>query len=171
MCSSDLAGRQFAPESIEKVEVGMYEVGYTGHEHRHCENLLDAQMSAPVAAALTLRFGDINTTSFQPETLAREDVKALIERVHPYVDEECERIYPGRRSGAVAIHLRDGTTLRTRVLDPRGEGGNPLTDGDLERKFRSNCEPILGAARCDRLVESVWRFEELDSLTEFFRWG
>jgi 2-methylcitrate dehydratase PrpD len=159
------------PAAIERVDIGMYEVGYTGHEHSHCDNLLDAQMSAPVACALALICPDLTMQSFGAEQFERPDFKALIGKMHPYVDSECERIYPGRRSGMVSIHLKSGADLRARVLDPRGEGENPLSDAELERKFVANCEPVIGDARCRRLVAAVWNFEELSGLAEFYRWS
>jgi 2-methylcitrate dehydratase PrpD len=91
-------------------------------------------------------------------------VRALIQRIDTHVDEECERIYPGRRSGAVQIALRDGRKFEARILDPKGEAGNPMSDADLERKFVANCEPIAGRARCAELFKQVWQFEELESI-------
>jgi 2-methylcitrate dehydratase PrpD len=75
------------------------------------------------------------------------------------------------RSGSVRIELRNGKVLDKRVLEPKGEVKNPMTDADLEAKFRANCEPLLGPGRCDRLITAVWKFSELDELSEFFTWG
>ena len=55
-------------------------------------------------------------------------------------------------------------------LDPKGEGENPMSDADLDRKFLSNCEPIVGKDKCQRLLEAVWGFDRLDSLAVFYRW-
>ena len=70
-------------------------------------------------------------------------------------DPKCDRIYPGRRSGVARLTLKNGATLEKRVLDPKGEGENQMTDEDLAHKFRSNCEPIIGKLRCDDLLNAV----------------
>ena len=110
------------PQNVESIRIGLYAVGVNGHDHKHCENLLDAQMSAPVGAALAMVEGDVAAHMFLPESLERPAVRRLIDAAHTYVDEECERIYPGRRSGAVEIGLKDGRKLSARVVDPKGEG-------------------------------------------------
>ena len=125
----------------------------------------------PVAAALAIVMGDVTAPMFVPATLDRPDVRALIERIDARLDDECERIYPGIRSGAAEIRLRDGTLLAKRVLEPKGEVKNPMTDADLEAKFRANCEPIVGRARCDQIIADVWRFDELGDASGFFKWG
>ena len=163
--------RRFTADDVEHADLGMYAVGVNGHDYKHCDTLLDAQMSAPIAAALAIVMGDVTAPMFVPATLDRPDVRALIERIDARLDDECERIYPGIRSGAAEIRLRDGTLLAKRVLEPKGEVKNPMTDEDLEAKFRANCEPIVGRARCERLISDVWQFDRLQDVSGLFQWG
>jgi 2-methylcitrate dehydratase PrpD len=51
--------------------------------------------------------------------------------------------------------------LEKHVVDPKGDSDNPMSDSDLERKFTSNCEPVVGKARCAVLLEHAWEFEKL----------
>jgi 2-methylcitrate dehydratase PrpD len=158
---------RFNAADVLHVDLGIYAVGVNGHDHRHCDTLLDAQMSAPCAAALALADGKVAAPQFLPDSLNRPEVRALIERIDTHIDPECERIYPGTRSGAVHILLRDERRLEARVLEPKGEAANPMSDADLEAKFRANCEPIVGASRCDELLQQVWHFEALNNIRDF----
>ena len=45
-----------------------------------------------------------------------------------------------------------------------------VCDADLDRKFLSNCEAIVGKDKCQRLLEAVWGFDRLDNLALFYRW-
>ena len=157
------------PRSVERIEAGSYAVG-ARHNHTSWEALLDAQMSMPCAAALALIEDAVTSPSFKPGRIDRPEVQAMIPRVRVYTDEETDRLYPQRRGGVVTLVMKDGSRLTERVLDPKGEGENLMSDADLERKFRSNCEPIIGAERCARLLAAVWDFERLDSLDELYRW-
>ncbi|MGA0115780.1 MAG: MmgE/PrpD family protein [Burkholderiales bacterium] len=167
----DLRAQQgFAPAEVALIDIGLYAVGVHGHDHKHCDNLLDAQMSAPCAAALAVVDGGIAAHNFLPDSLARPEVRRLIEASDTRIDPECERVYPGRRSGAVRLTLRDGRVLEQRVLDPRGEGENPMSDADLEHKFMVNCEPLLGAAKCRRLLDTAWHFDAAPDAGELRSW-
>ncbi len=157
------------PHDVASLRMGLYSVGANGHDHKHCDSLLDAQMSAPVGVALALADDDVAAHQFLPDSLDRAEVRRLIDLAETRVDEECERIYPGRRSGVIEIGLTDGRKLEARVLDPKGEGENPMTDGDLERKFSANCTPVIGKDRSAALLEAVWRFDQSRELAPFLR--
>ncbi len=157
------------PAQVERIEAGSYAVG-ARHNHTSWEALLDAQMSMPCAAALALIEDDVTSPSFKPGRIDKPEVQAMIPKVKVYTDEETDRLYPKRRGGIVTLVMKDGARLTERVLDPKGEGENPMSDADLDRKFLSNCEPIIGKDKCQRLLEAVWGFDRLDSLAVFYRW-
>jgi len=157
-------------DNIASVDIGMYELGVRGHDHRHAYNLLDAQMSAPVSTALALVYGDVTATTYEKANLERAEVRRLTDVTSVHVDPECDRIYPRRRGGVARITLTSGAMLEKRVWDPKGEGENQMTDEDLAHKFRANCEPIIGRPRCDELLDTVWRLEQAASLRTFFSW-
>lgn len=160
----------FKAADVKRMDIGLYAVGVNGHDHKHCDNLLDAQMSAPCAAALAVVDGGIAAQNFLPDSLARPEVQRLIAVADARLDPECESIYPGRRSGAVRVMLNDGRTFDARVLDPKGEGENPMSDADLEQKFTVNCTPLLGADKCRRLLAMVWQFETAKDAGELYNW-
>jgi 2-methylcitrate dehydratase PrpD len=155
---------RFTAADVKHIQIGLYAVGFNGHDHKHYDNLLDAQMSAPVAAALAVVDGDIAAHRFLPESLERPEVQRLVEASDAAIDDECERIYPARRSGVVRIDLADGRSFEQRVLDPKGEGDNPMSDDDLKRKFSVNCEPVIGKEKCARLQDTIWGFEQQGEL-------
>ncbi|MDH3289141.1 MAG: MmgE/PrpD family protein [Betaproteobacteria bacterium] len=162
--------RAFAPQEVESVEIGLYDVGVQGHDHKHAYGLLDAQMSAPVSTALAVVLGDVTATSYDRSHLDSPEVKRIADATTVVVDAECERLYPRRRSGVARVHFKDGTKLEERVLDPKGEGENPMTDDDLTHKFMSNCRPILGEQKCARVLQTIWSRERSAELKELYRW-
>ncbi len=160
---------QVNPSQVERIEAGSYAVG-ARHNHTSWEALLDAQMSMPCAAALALIEDDVTSPSFKPGRIDRPEVQRMIQNVKVYTDEETDRQYPKRRGGVVTLVMKDGTRLTERVLDPKGEGENLMSDTDLERKFISNCESTIGKDKSRRLLDAVWAFDRLDNLALFYRW-
>lgn len=164
------ADHAFAPRDVVRVEIGMYETGVAGHDHVHAENLLDAQMSAPVTTALALVQGNVTAASFAQRNLDDPEVRRLVGATRVYVDAQCEALYPGRRGGVARLHLADGRVLEQRVLDPRGEGENPMSDEDLGEKLLANAEPFVGRARCAALLEAAWALGPGARLDPFYAW-
>lgn len=150
---------------VVAVRLGLYANAVRGHDHKTADSLLNAQMSAPIAAALALVDGKVTVSGFQPESLGRQLVQDTLPMIDTSVDPECDRLYPQRRSGVVAVDLKDGRTLENRVQNPRGEGDRPLSDTDLQDKFRTNCEPILGRATSAAVLDLI---ENLHSVPNGF---
>ena len=66
--------------------------------------------------------------------------------------------------------VQNGQTVQMRILDPKGEGDNPMTDADLEQKFLVNCTPLIDAVRGQRLLEAIWNFDQMRDSQELFDW-
>jgi 2-methylcitrate dehydratase len=49
---------------------------------------------------------------------------------------------------------------------PKGDPRNPLTDGEIEAKFRALAAPVLNPARQQRVIDAVWDLENLSIVTE-----
>ena len=149
---------------VERVTVETYP-GAARHDGTAVANLLDAQMSIPYAVAVALRDGEVGTAQFAPDVRDDPAVRAFLDRVDVRVAEDCARDYPRMRPARVRLRLRDGSERAVRVDQPYGEPDNPVSDADLEAKFRRLCEPVVGAARCDRIVRIIWEGSDLEKLS------
>ena len=65
--------------------------------------------------------------------------------------------------------MSDGRTLQKEVEFPRGHAGNPMTDAEVEAKFRSTVEPKYGAKRASDILARCWDFENLTGATELLK--
>jgi 2-methylcitrate dehydratase PrpD len=77
--------------------------------------------------------------------------------------DELERLEPARNA-IVEITLNDGTLLVERVADVRGTVGNPMTRAEVVQKCRDLVEPVMGKARCTKLIETVFALEQVKSI-------
>ena len=74
--------------------------------------------------------------------------------------------YPHGIPNRVTVTLADGRTLVREVEFPRGHAGNPMTDAEVEAKFRRVAEPRYGKAKADEILARCWDLEKLTSVTE-----
>lgn len=152
----ELRGQIGSTQDITAIHIGLYAVGAAGHDHISTRNLLEVQMSAPCAVVAALIHGRVGRAEVSPEGFVDDESQRLLKTCTTSVDAECEAIYPRLRSGVVEISLRDGRQLTRRIADPRGEGGNPLTDADLTQKFQANAKAVLSDTATDHALQSIW---------------
>jgi 2-methylcitrate dehydratase PrpD len=107
------------------------------------------------------------TVSFQSaHDIARMKDPAVLRqrsKVRLIGDEELERLMP-RREAVVEVTLTDGRVVSDRVGDVRGTAENPMTREEIIAKARDLVAPVLGAAKCQSLIDGVFSLESVRNL-------
>lgn len=146
-----------APEAIESVTVGLPAKGMLliGAPHeRKAEpgNVVDGQFSGPFVVAAALATGAMGWDSYR--LLDDPAVRALARKVRCVQDPEIEAEFPANMSGKVTIRTKAGEVAR-KVVVPKGEPDNFLTDQELAAKFHGLVDRVMGAERAAALAAAV----------------
>jgi 2-methylcitrate dehydratase PrpD len=79
-------------------------------------------------------------------------------------DEELEKLIP-KRVAIVEVTLNDGTKLTERVESVRGTPENPMSREEVVAKARDLITPVLGASKCDALIEKLLNLETVKDIS------
>jgi 2-methylcitrate dehydratase PrpD len=140
-CAIQLRHQGITPEQIAAILCETAE----GFVHRLWEPLdakqsppngYAAKFSIPYAVAAAIIHGEAGLSAFEDAAVADERVKALAAKVRYVVDPD--HPYPRSYTGHMRVALNDGQVLELRQPHLRGGIAEPLTDAELEAKFRSN---------------------------------
>jgi 2-methylcitrate dehydratase PrpD len=72
-------------------------------------------------------------------------------------------------AGISEITTKDGRWFQKRVDTPHGMGDDPLTDGELEDKFREMAMKYMGEERIQKIFDTVWNLESLEDISKLTR--
>jgi 2-methylcitrate dehydratase PrpD len=134
------------------------------------QGLTAAQMNLYFGLALIAIDGNAFVEQYREERLRDPKVLDFIKRIRARVDPEIEAMGAAFRHAArIAVTTRDGRTLKAEMLNRRGSAENPLTPGDIERKFREVVRSCLAAPDIERIVAIVRDLEKTDSVDELIR--
>jgi 2-methylcitrate dehydratase PrpD len=149
------------PEDIERITVRLSEAGARTVNDREMPDI-----NLQYIFAVTLLDGRCTFEAAHSfERMRDEKVLELKRRIVLVGDPELTRARPEWQS-VVEVQLRDGRRLEKRVTTFKGRADNPLTSAEVEQKALELLEPVLGAERSRRLVETVGRLETLKSVRE-----
>ena len=73
------------------------------------------------------------------------------------------------RHTLIAAPTGSGKTLRADVAHCLGSATRPMSDRDLEDKFRGLCKGVVEPQRADQLIEACWRLDQLTDVGEIAR--
>jgi 2-methylcitrate dehydratase len=115
-----------------------------------------ADHSIPYAAGLVLMYGNIAPEYYEPPYLHDARLLELVNRIKVAPSEEADRTENEFNLCELEVVLKSGTRKTTRVEYHRGHFKNPMTDAELEEKFRLMAQKHLPADRVDRRLRVLW---------------
>src|ERR1700694_4840907 len=90
----------------------------------------------------------------------------LVNRVKILPAEEADRTEQEFTLCELEVVLKSGERKTVRVEYHRGHFKNPMTDAEMEEKFRSMAQKHLSADRVDGLLRQLWALESMPKVSE-----
>ncbi|MEK7863198.1 MAG: MmgE/PrpD family protein, partial [Chloroflexota bacterium] len=139
-CMLQLKREGLVPDAVERITLhvlsgGAALVAAPIERKRDPRNGVDAQFSAPYAAAVALARGAAGLREFSGDVLADPTVRALMARTDCVRDPSLDAQYPQAWPAAVTVRTRDGRTLEARITHALGEPENAVPRAALIERF------------------------------------
>ncbi len=172
-CVLDLIKQNdLAPERIEEVHIRSLAraadilADASKYDPRSKET---ADHSLPYVIAAAIADRQVTPLQFTDEKIMDPTIRAQLNKVKVTADSEIEALFPELQRVIVKITTIDGQELTQQIDYPKGDPRNPLTDREVEEKFDALAEPVLSADRRQRVKDTVWKVNELSSITELMQ--
>lgn len=140
------------PEKVRRIRIG---VNNQAHQavctpadvRKSPRSIVHAQFSMPYTVGAAIVDGRVELNHFTDESIRRDDILALAQRVDVHVDADIEREWGRNVSpSAMVIEMNDGSTHSHRVDWPLGHPRRPMSLADFEAKaidcFRTAMLPM-----------------------------
>ncbi len=125
---------------------------------------LEAKLSVFHSAAASVIARRMGEQEYRAAFVNQADVIALRSKVTVTVDASIRE-----DETDVTLHLQGGKTLNTHIDHVIGSEQRPMSDHDMEEKFRALVEPVLGKACVQPLIDACWNITELDDMSKLAR--
>jgi 2-methylcitrate dehydratase len=157
--------RSFAdnPDDIQEVNIHVsrsaIKIMADGPEKWRPQTHETADHSIPYAAGLALMYGKIDPAFYEDPYLHDARLIDLVGRVKCLPSDEADRMEQEFNLCELEIVLKSGVHKTFRVEYHRGHFKNPMSDAEMEEKFRLMAQKHLSADRVDSLLRLLERIE------------
>jgi 2-methylcitrate dehydratase len=124
-----------------------------------------ADHSIPYAAGVVLMYGKIEPQHYEDPYLHDPRLLDLVSRIKCLPSEEADRTEHEFNLCELEVVLKSGARKTVRVEYHRGHFKNPMTDAEMEEKFRLMAQKHLPADRVDNLLRLLWGIETEPQVT------
>ncbi len=165
------AANDIKPGEITAVTLGLPRAGMTligtpPEKKANPQNVVDGQFSGPFVVSAALATGAMGWDSYG--LLGDATVRGLLPKVTCEFDPEIEAEFPANMSGKLTIAAR-GQSFTQKVVVPKGEPTNFLTEAELRAKFAGLTEAMLGAERAAKLADAVLAIDTTTDVASLMR--
>src|SRR6267143_1379350 len=108
----------------------------------------------------------------EPAVIARRVARPLMNRIRVAESPELTRRFPQELASQIDVVTRSGQRFTEGAEYPKGHARNPMTDGDVDTKFRDLSLDVLGGERVSAALRALWHLDDaprasavLDALT------
>jgi len=119
-----------------------------------------ADHSLPYIVCAALVDGEITEKQFSASRINDPHIRRLLENTTVRPTKECDRDYCPGMPNKVTVTTRTGRTYSAKVIHHRGSYRNPMTDFEIEEKFRSLCRRYLKERQIDRGLRLLWNLDK-----------
>lgn len=128
-----------------------------------------ADHSLPYIVAVTLMDGALTLDQFDDSHLKDPRLHDLVQKVAVEEKKEYTDLYGQSFPNKVRVTMKSGQVYEKEVLDPKGHPNHPMTEDELEIKFRAAADPLFKKERQDQIIETTWNLEQLKDIESLMR--
>ena len=121
---------------------------------------LEGKFSHQHSMAVGLIDGGAFPEQYTDERVLDPAVAALRDKIRATVDASV-----AEDAAEVTVTLRDGRSITESVAHATGAPENPMTDAQLEHKFRTLAHRVLSQSQADELLAALWALDTADDVT------
>ena len=138
-------------------------------EKYHPKTRESADHSMPYATAIALTHNTLNQSHFSDDHISDPGIAALISRTRIEASEEANRRVPEAMLCNFDLRMKNGQTYSSEVAHFRGHHLNPMTDAEVEAKYRGLCENLLSPEQSEELLARLWHLEDETDIGDLLR--
>ena len=128
-------------------------------------NTEEAQYNLAYPVAAVLIDGELGPRQVLPPRLFAPEILALAAKVEAVAEPRFEGEFPVQALAEIQVVTREGRSLSSGVMQAPWQPPDDVpTDTDLQHKFDWLAVPVIGAARAQRIAETVWNLESVENV-------
>jgi len=161
---------RFDIDDVDRIHVETYWLAYSENGSEPAkwdpQTRETADHSLPYLLATALVDGEVGLQTFTSERILDPKLRPLMNRIHIAERAEFTQRFPEEFMCRISVGLRTGGRITEEIAYPRGHVRNPLTDGEIDQKFRLVRERgEADAGLCRQVRGALWTLETASNVS------
>lgn len=112
--------------------------------------------------------GDVTRETFSPKKFTSRKYLDLLDKTTIVEAADLNRGYPDGIPNRLRLRMKDGKVYEKTVKYPRGHAGNPMSDQEVETKFRTLADGVISRKLQDQLLGQMWSLDRSKNIRKLW---
>lgn len=113
--------------------------------------------------------GDVTRGTFEPKKFTDPKYLDLLDKTTIVEADDLNEGYPDGIPNRLKVYLKNGKCYEKTVKYPRGHAGNPMSDDEVEYKFRTLAKGVISEQQQDKLLAEMWKLDTAKSVQNLWQ--
>lgn len=104
--------------------------------------------------------GDVTKATFDPKRFTDKKYLDILDRTTIVEADDLNEGYPEGIPNRLKLHMKNGKVYEKTVKYPRGHAGNPMSDEEVEYKFRTLAKGVISEKLQNKLLAEMWNLDK-----------
>jgi len=104
--------------------------------------------------------GDVTKATFEPKRFTDKKYLDILDRTTIVEADDLNEGYPDGIPNRLKLHMKNGKVYEKTVKYPRGHAGNPMSDEEVEYKFRTLAKGVISDKLQNKLLAEMWNLDK-----------
>jgi 2-methylcitrate dehydratase PrpD len=156
---SQLKAQGVTADNLDRLELRAHSLVLELTGKKTPKDGLEGKFSVYHGCACGIVYGEAGEHQYDDQIVQSPEMVALRAKVNATVDNSIDEA-----SADVTAYLKDGRVLHVFVEHAIGSLKNPMTDQNLNDKFTSLAEPVIGKNKTQDLIQACWNLKNLENV-------
>jgi 2-methylcitrate dehydratase len=155
-------------DDIVSLEIASHEAGYTilGRDPEKWTPMTKetADHSLPYIVGMAMIEGKIDNSTYAERKFRNPETLDFLKKITVVEGRELSSKYPEAVANRITVKLASGRIVSKQVDYHKGHPKNPMSDGEVEDKFRRLTKKNLGENQAEKILRTIWQLERVKDI-------
>jgi 2-methylcitrate dehydratase len=152
-------------DEIVSLEIASHEAGYTilGKDPEKWAPMTKetADHSLPYIVAMAVTEGKIDNSTYTAKKFRDPKILNFLKKITVVEDKTLSAKYPVAVANRITVVLASGRVISKQVDYHKGHPKNPMSDEEVEDKFRRLTKKNLGKNQAEKILSTIWELDKV----------
>ena len=156
-----MKSEQITASDIASIDIATYGPAVKITNRDNPRTPQECKFSMQYVVAHAAHYGSVRINAFEKERIDNPLIRKMLPKIKTTIDPDIDAAFPVHRAARICVKTKKGRIINHYQPTRKGDPDLPLSDEELEAKYRELTTPVLGLESTNKLLDQLWQLDKI----------